>query len=405
MANKENHRRFGSVRKRESGRYQVRYPGPDGRLRSAPQTFERLKDAERYLVLVESQLMRGEWIDPERGTIRLADYADRWIVERPGLRPRTIELYRLLLRRHISPYLGDIQVGRLTTPMIREWRSALIASGASKSMAAKAYRFLRAVLNTAVKEDELIRVNPCRIPGADKEHTAERPVLVLSQVFTLADLLPKRYQALVILSTFASLRWGEAIALQRRDVDLVARTVSVTKAYSELQGSVMVVGPTKSRAGVRVVSFPALVVPFLKDHLATFTGKLPESLIFTGGAGGALRRSNFRTAAKWRKAVTKVGVPNLRFHDLRHTGNTLAAQTGASLRDLMTRMGHDSPRAALIYQHASADADRAIADALDAVLKAQQDAEDGEASPERETAPGAPEEGDEGAAGALVPVA
>ena len=405
MANKENHRRFGSVRKRESGRYQVRYPGPDGRLRSAPQTFERLKDAERYLVLVESQLMRGEWIDPERGTIRLADYADRWIVERPGLRPRTIELYRLLLRRHISPYLGDIQVGRLTTPMIREWRSALIASGASKSMAAKAYRFLRAVLNTAVKEDELIRVNPCRIPGADKEHTAERPVLVLSQVFTLADLLPKRYQALVILSTFASLRWGEAIALQRRDVDLVARTVSVTKAYSELQGSVMVVGPTKSRAGVRVVSFPALVVPFLKDHLATFTGKLPESLIFTGGAGGALRRSNFRTAAKWRKAVTKVGVPNLRFHDLRHTGNTLAAQTGASLRDLMTRMGHDSPRAALIYQHASADADRAIADALDAVLKAQQDAEDGEESSERETAPGAPEEGDEGAAGALVPVA
>jgi integrase len=369
-------------------------------MRSAPQTFERLKDAERYLILVESQLIRGEWIDPERGTIRLTDYADRWIVERPGLRPRTIELYRLLLRRHISPYLGDTQVGRLTTPMIREWRSDLIGSGASKSMAAKAYRFIRAVLNTAMKEDELIRVNPCRIPGADKEHTAERPVLTLSQVFTLAELVPDRYRALVILSTFASLRWGEAIALQRRDVDLTARTVSVTKAYSELPGSVMAVGPTKSRAGVRVVSFPALAVPYLTDHLARFTGEAPESLIFTGGAGGALRRSNFRTATKWRRAVTKVGVPSLRFHDLRHTGNTLAAQTGASLRDLMTRMGHDSPRAALIYQHASADADRAIADALDAVLKALRDAEG-----QKPAGPSEPEEGDDGAAGALVPVA
>ncbi|MEV4008278.1 tyrosine-type recombinase/integrase [Actinomadura sp. NPDC049753] len=59
-----------------------------------------------------------------------------------------------------------------------------------------------------------------------------------------------------------------------------------------------------------------------------------------------------------------LGLPNLHFHDLRHTGNTLAAQSGASLRDLMDRMGHDSVRAAMIYQHATSEASRAIADAL-----------------------------------------
>ena len=72
--------------------------------------------------------------------------------------------------------------------------------------------------------------------------------------------------------------------------------------------------------------------------------------------------------SRWREAREQIGVPNLHLHDLRHTGNTLAAQSGASLRDLMTRMGHDSPAAALIYQHSSRVADEAIASALDARL-------------------------------------
>ncbi|MEV7005349.1 hypothetical protein [Streptosporangium sp. NPDC051022] len=59
-----------------------------------------------------------------------------------------------------------------------------------------------------------------------------------------------------------------------------------------------------------------------------------------------------------------VGLPDLHFHDLRHVGNTLAASTGASLKELMSRMGHSSTRAALIYQHAGQDRDRAIAQAL-----------------------------------------
>src|SRR3954447_553390 len=93
-------RRFGSVRKRESGRYQARYPGPDGQLRSAPETFERKADAERYLSLMEAQMMRNEWIDPTRGQVKVVDYATRWIAQRPGLRPRTVDLYTWLLGKH-----------------------------------------------------------------------------------------------------------------------------------------------------------------------------------------------------------------------------------------------------------------------------------------------------------------
>jgi integrase len=83
--------------------------------------------------------------------------------------------------------------------------------------------------------------------------------------------------------------------------------------------------------------------------------------------GGPIRRNSFRSRV-WLPAVRTVGLDSLRFHDLRHTGNTLAAATGASTRELMARMGHTSPRAALIYQHATSERDRAIAAALGDML-------------------------------------
>src|SRR6201999_2644399 len=135
---------------------------------------------------IEAQMVRGEWIDPERGKIRLHDYAERWITERPNLRPRTVHLYRWTLGRPITPHLGDMPLNRIDTPMVREWRTRLLSDGVSVTMAAKAYRLLRAVLMTAVKEDELIRVNPCRLFGADQEKAAERPFLSFPQIFDLA---------------------------------------------------------------------------------------------------------------------------------------------------------------------------------------------------------------------------
>nr|WP_242666608.1 site-specific integrase [Parafrankia irregularis] len=341
-------------------------------------------------------MLRGEWIDPERGKVTLTDYATRWIAERPNLRPRTIGLYSGLLTRHIVPHIGGITIGKLTTPIIREWRTRLLESGVSVGTAAKAYRLLRAVLMTAVREDELIRTNPCRIPGADRENAPERPVLTVPQVFALADKLGGRYRALVLVTTFASLRWGEVAALQRRDLDTESGVVSVRQSLVEIRGQGPTIGPPKSRAGVRSVSLPAAILPWLRTHLAEYVADDPAAFVFTGPKGGFLRRGNFRKLVGWSDAVAAIGVPNLHFHDLRHTGNTLASRTGASLRDLMTRMGHDSPRAALIYQHASTEADAAIADALSALLATQQ----------RGATPPAPrpdDDPDDGAEGVLVP--
>ncbi|MBX6383037.1 MAG: site-specific integrase [Microbispora sp.] len=376
MANKEGHRRFGNIRKLPSGRFQIRYPGPDGRIHTGSTTYATKTDADRALTLIEAQTISDEWTDPDRGKILLGDYARTWIKERPGLRPKTIELYTWLLERHIMPSLGKVPVGKLTTALVRSWRTALIDKGVSVSTAAKAYRLLRAVLMTAVEEDKLISQNPCRIKGADNEQTPERPILTVAQVFELADrMADRRFRALILLATFASLRWGEVIALRRSDIDIRARTVRVREQLIELDGGDMVLAPPKSRAGKRTVSIPSAIIPALIDHLDQFTGTDEDAFVFLGKRGGYLRGSNFRREAKWAEALKEMGVKELHFHDLRHTGNTLAAQSGASLADLKARMGHDSDRAALIYQHATRDADRKIADALSVLVEAERNAD------------------------------
>lgn len=135
----------------------------------------------------------------------------------------------------------------------------------------------------------------------------------------------------------------------------------------ELADGTLLVGEPKSDAGRRTVFFPQAIVADIEAHLASWAAPGRDGLVFCGTNGQPLRRATFYTA--WGRAMRQVDVdPNLRFHDLRHTGNTLAAATGASTKELMARLGHSSPRAALIYQHATADRDAAIASALSELI-------------------------------------
>jgi hypothetical protein len=126
-------------------------------------------------------MIRGDWTDPLAARVRLRDYAGDWIAQRPGFRPRIVDLYRWLLAKHVTPYLGNLPIGKITTHAVRQWRAELLSRGVSATMAAKAYRLLRAVLNTAVEDDKLLPRNPCRIKGAGTENAAERPVLTMAQ--------------------------------------------------------------------------------------------------------------------------------------------------------------------------------------------------------------------------------
>ncbi len=226
--------------------------------------------------------------------------------------------------------------------MIRQWRATLLGNGVSVSVAAKAYRLLRAVLMTATEDDKILTRNPCRIRGAGDEETAERPVLTVAQVFELAERvgrrpvgnirkLPaggyrlrfrrhgvmrtapevfgtrqeaeralwkmaddgradsntdRRFRALVLLATFASLRWGEVTALRRCDLDLARGTVRVRAAFVERSTGEILLGPPKSKAGRRVVGIPCAIIPAVREHLAVFVKPEPGALVFPGVQGG-----------------------------------------------------------------------------------------------------------------------
>jgi integrase len=179
----------------------------------------------------------------------------------------------------------------------------------------------------------------------------------------------------VLLSTFGGLRLGELQALTKRRLDLDARVVSIVEQTQLLKDGTLVTSPPKTAAGVRSVNLPEAIIEELRGHLHRFSARGPDGLVFCGAYGQPFRRASLYTA--WYRALKAVGIEGLRIHDLRHTGNTLAAMTGASTKELMARMGHASPRAALIYQHATSGRDKAIADALDRMIRSADPAEHG----------------------------
>ncbi len=120
------------------------------------------------------------------------------------------------------------------------------------------------------------------------------------------------------------------------------------------------------------MTLPTAIVALLEEHLEKHVDAAPDALLFSTSTGGYLARSNWNST--FRRAAKAIGLPAVRPHELRHTGATLAAVTGATTKELMRRLGHSSPAAALLYQHAADDRDAEIAQALDAMLGAATEA-------------------------------
>lgn len=356
----------GAIRKLPSGRYQARARETVTGQLVPLGTFRTKADADFALKAVETAMAKGGWVDPSRGRVSLAEYSAAWLSERSGIAPRTHEIYSSLLRVHILPELGTIPIGQLSPSEIRRWYRSR-AEGASPSMAPKAYRLLRGILSTAV-DDEVIVRNPCRIRGAGVERPTEQRIASIPELYAIARAVPDRYRSLVLLAGLTGLRTGELFALCRGDLDLLHATVSVDKQRVRLDSGAVSIAPPKTQAGRRVVALPRILVPDLQQHLARYVLPDPQAVVFTGPRGAALDRTNFRERV-WQPAIQSVGFDHLRVHDLRHSAATLAATTGASTKELMARLGHASPRAALIYQHATRDRDRAIAEALTGLVE------------------------------------
>jgi integrase len=179
-------------------------------------------------------------------------------------------------------------------------------------------------------------------------------------VVALIEAITPRYRAAVLLGAWCGLRRGEIIALTPRDIDLDAGTVTIrTNRVELLETRQAFDAPPKTDAGKRTVAVPPHVLPMLAAHMREWSG---TDHVFIGRDGKPMRGDAVRQA--FTRARHKADMPGFRFHDLRHTGQTLAASAGATLKDLMKRLGHSSPAAAQRYLHAVDGRDAEIASAL-----------------------------------------
>lgn len=395
-------RAFGSVERLPSGQFRARVLGPDGRYVSAPATFSNRTDAAMWVDLQHADLVRGAWQAPVKPSASpsVTAFVTSWIEEHPSARASTKELYWGLLRTCITPGLGTVAVSRLTPAAVRNWhhqlgerlaadaesrRRAVVAKGRTTSTAsvrdgrtrqAQAYRLLRAAMATAVT-DGLLAGNPCTLRGAATPQRAvgrDRPVgerlLSPAQLAQAAAAMPDRYQVLVLMAAWSGLRQGELLALTRADLDLDAAParVSVRKAVRRGDDGRVRLDVPKTPSSVRVVTLPGPLTVAVRDHLERFVPEQPTALVFATSTGSIPARSNL--GASWRRACTTAGVPHVRLHDLRHVAQVNAAEAGATLPELMARLGHATPAAAMVYLHARLDRDGTVAEALGRAMSA-----------------------------------
>jgi len=255
--------------------------------------------------------------------------------------------------------LGQTTIAGLTPSKVRGWNAQLAAK--HPSTASKAYRLLSTMMRNAV-DDDLIVKSPCKVVGAGTEHAAERPIATIAEIAALSQAVPVRLRLLVELASWCQLRRGEILGLKRSDVDLMHATIRIERSRTFKRDGTSLTKSPKTSSGRRTLSIPSNVLKTIEIHLNDFTSDDKDALLFTSESGTPLTATSLQRA--WSKARSSIGRPDLHLHDLRHTGLTLAAATGATTAELMHRAGHASASASLRYQHATQDRDHVLANAL-----------------------------------------
>jgi integrase len=339
------------IRKLENGRYQVRYRDPAGRERA--KHFSRKVEAERYLVTIEADKLRGRWADPRLGRITFGEWNTVVQSARVNLADSTRASDNSVIRSLILPTFGGAPISSIETADVRAWVADLTNRGYSASTIRRAYTLLQLTLDFAVEDGRLAR-SPCRRVVLPRIDQTEKRFLSIEEVELLAETIRPRYRAFVLAGAYTGLRPGELAALRTDRLDLLRRQLRVEE-------------PLKTPAARRTLEIPGFLVEEIAAHLTGHPGR--ESLVFTAPQGGPLRLSLFRRR-EWNPAVqASVGEP-MRPHDLRHTHVALLIAAGEDPYVISKRLGHASIRTTYdVYGHLFEGRDREAANALDAARR------------------------------------
>lgn len=334
--------------------WQVRYRDSNAVARS--ETFPDARGAEQFKRLVEDlghvealAVLQAREGAATRGVQTVKAWCTEHVTHLTGVTDGTRDRYRRMIETKLGP-LGHLPIDAVTPAAIAKWVNAMEQSGLAGKTIANHHGFLSAAFKQAVRAGHMAS-NPCdgtRIPVTERD---DMIALTYAEFDALLAHIRTDAQGMVRLMPLTGLRWGELTALQARDIDLEAGTLSVKRAFKYTEDSALVLGPPKTKASRRTIYLPGQALDVLAEHTA---GKHADAFVFTNLAGSPWRRSRFHEGV-WQPA-TRAALPEIgkkpRVHDMRHTCASWLLKQGSSMYTVQKYLGHESySTTANVYAH------------------------------------------------------
>ncbi|MDQ3696220.1 MAG: site-specific integrase [Chloroflexota bacterium] len=372
----------GSIQKRTGKRgvswyakYDYLDPASGKRIHKRISAKTRQECAQKLRAAIQA-VETGQVSADERLTVRA--FVERWLSSIEGsVRPATLRRYADLMRLHVLPTVGGVQLRRLAPLHVQELHALWREKGLSPTSCYHAHYILHRVLVQAARW-RLITGNPCELVDAPRRGSPEMKTWDARQAaVALAAGDTTDLAALWRLALLCGLRRGELLGLRWDDIDLDRGSLAVRRTLSRGNGGTWELGQTKTTAGRRSVALPASCVAALRAHRdrqgfeRQRLGEVWEDhgFVFTNETGGPLHVNSL--VVRYRRLIAAAGVPTIRFHDLRHTCATLLLAAGIHPKVVQERLGHSDISMTLNrYSHVMPGMQQQAADALDAAIAA-----------------------------------
>jgi len=367
----------GSISRRSNGSWVAAVSLPNGRRKFF---YAKSKDeARRKLTEAQHAIDIGSLSDAHALTV--AEYLDQWLVEvvQPNVRPWTYKGYEVHVRIHLKPAIGHIPLAKLAPLHVQQ----LINSKKQAGLSAKTIRYirgtLRSALNNAVRWDLLSRNPAALVESPRLSHYEIRPFTPAEARTFLRSIKGDRLEALYSVALTMGLRQGEALGLRWGDVDLEMGYLRVSKQLQRIDGESRLVEPKTERSR-RTLALPASIARSLLDHRDSQTRERAAAgerwaetdLVFTTPSGRPIDAT--RISKEFHHHLRRAGLPQRRFHDLRHSCATLLLVQGVSPRVVMELLGHSQISLTMnTYTHVVPELRRQAADRMDDLLERSDD--------------------------------
>lgn len=345
---------------------------------SPPEGYATKSAAQDALTLLRADDIRGDSLVPRGGERTLGAFCEQWWEDQQDtyVKVRSGESTYGVLDRYIIRLLGNLELGEIerTPAIVQRWVKALLRGETkphrglpkplSPTTVRNAHGALHQVMDAAIAA-RLIRSNPCAKTKLPEQIDVEMMFITPSEADRVLAAMPEWYRPFVLFLLATGCRWGEAIGLRAKNLDVLDGKARIIKQTTEHAGRFYDEDP-KSKRGRRTISFPPMVAETLIPLAMVDEDR--ERRIFLGPKGGMIARKRFYPT--WREATTAAGVPGLRVHDLRHTNVAWLIAANVPMAAISRRLGHKSIAVTDgRYGHLMEDLDERIVAGLADVMK------------------------------------